>query len=65
MKGKINKGIRNTILNEPSMFFAYNNGIAANNFNFGAAASTAFLVIIVVLALIYISATEKAEEGIY
>ena len=28
-KGKINKGIRNTILNEPSMFFAYNNGIAA------------------------------------
>lgn len=29
VKGKINKGIRNTILNEPSMFFAYNNGIAA------------------------------------
>lgn len=28
-KGKVNKGIRNTILNEPSMFFAYNNGIAA------------------------------------
>lgn len=28
-KGKINKGIRNTILNEPSMFFAYNNGTAA------------------------------------
>lgn len=28
-KGRINKGIRNTILNEPSMFFAYNNGIAA------------------------------------
>lgn len=28
-KGKINKGIRNTILNEPNMFFAYNNGIAA------------------------------------
>ena len=45
--------------------YIYNNGIAANNFNFGAAASTAFLVIIVVLALIYISATEKAEEGIY
>lgn len=45
--------------------YIYNNGIAANNFNFGAAASTTFLVIIVVLALIYISATEKAEEGIY
>lgn len=28
-KGKINKEIRNTILNNPSMFFAYNNGIAA------------------------------------
>lgn len=28
-KGKINKDIRNTILNNPSMFFAYNNGIAA------------------------------------
>ncbi|URN92706.1 MAG: AIPR family protein [Candidatus Pristimantibacillus lignocellulolyticus] len=28
-KGKVNKGIRNTILNSPEMFFAYNNGIAA------------------------------------
>lgn len=28
-KGKVNKGIRNTILNEPNMFFAFNNGIAA------------------------------------
>lgn len=28
-KGKINKEIRNTILNNPSMFFAYNNGISA------------------------------------
>lgn len=28
-KGKVNKGIRNTILNNPDMFFAYNNGIAA------------------------------------
>lgn len=27
--GKINKGIRNTILNEPHMFMAFNNGIAA------------------------------------
>jgi hypothetical protein len=27
--GKINKGIRNTIKNEPHMFLAYNNGIAA------------------------------------
>ncbi len=29
IKGKVNKGIRNTILNEEEMFFAYNNGIAA------------------------------------
>lgn len=28
LKGKVNKSIRNTILNEPTMFFAYNNGIA-------------------------------------
>lgn len=28
-KGKINKGIRATLLNEAGMFFAYNNGIAA------------------------------------
>lgn len=27
--GKINKGIRNTVLNEPHMFLAFNNGIAA------------------------------------
>ncbi len=29
IKGKVNKAIRNTILNDPTMFFAYNNGIAA------------------------------------
>jgi len=28
-RGKVNKGMRNTILNEPHMFFAYNNGITA------------------------------------
>lgn len=28
-KRKVNKGIRNTVLHEPSMFFAYNNGIGA------------------------------------
>ena len=27
--GKVNKAIRNSILNEPGMFFAYNNGISA------------------------------------
>jgi hypothetical protein len=29
LRGKINKGIRATILNDPEMFFAYNNGITA------------------------------------
>lgn len=28
-RGNVNKGIRTTILNEPNMFFAYNNGITA------------------------------------
>lgn len=28
-RGNVNKGIRTTILNEPGMFFAYNNGITA------------------------------------
>lgn len=29
VRGKVNKGIRNTILHDSPMFFAYNNGIAA------------------------------------
>jgi len=28
-RGKVNKGIRSTIMNDPAMFFAYNNGITA------------------------------------
>ena len=28
-RGKVNKGMRNTIQNEPEMFFAYNNGLTA------------------------------------
>jgi AIPR protein/Abortive infection phage resistance protein N-terminal domain len=28
-RGNINKGMRNTILNEPHMFFSYNNGLSA------------------------------------
>lgn len=28
-RGNVNKGIRSTIINEPAMFFAYNNGITA------------------------------------
>ncbi len=33
IKGKVNKGIRATILNEPDMFFAYNNGISATAYD--------------------------------
>lgn len=33
VRGKVNKEIRATILNEPNMFFAYNNGIAATAIN--------------------------------
>ncbi|MDO4650913.1 MAG: AIPR family protein, partial [Eubacteriales bacterium] len=33
VRGKVNKGIRSTILNEPDMFFAYNNGIAATAYD--------------------------------
>lgn len=32
-RGKVNKGIRNTILKEPAKFFAYNNGIACTASN--------------------------------
>ena len=28
-RGKVNKGIRNTLVNEPSMFLPFNNGISA------------------------------------
>lgn len=28
-RGKVNKGIRNTIIQQPAMFFAYNNGLSA------------------------------------
>ena len=28
-RGKVNRGLRNTIANNPEMFFAYNNGITA------------------------------------
>ena len=28
-RGNVNRGIRNTIANDPEMFFAYNNGITA------------------------------------
>ncbi|HEX6860984.1 MAG TPA: AIPR family protein [Caulobacteraceae bacterium] len=36
-RGKVNQGIRSTILNEPSMFFAYNNGITATAQSVGVA----------------------------
>lgn len=44
-KGKVNKGIRNTILNEPGKFFAYNNGIAATAYNISTQPGTHSLLI--------------------
>lgn len=54
VKGKINKGIRNTILNEPSMFFAYNNGIAATASDVGLekTATGTFIVEITALQIV-------------
>lgn len=45
--------------------YIYNVGIAGFQYNYGAAASTVFLVIVLILASIYIFATENAEEGMY
>jgi len=45
--------------------YIYSKGIEANNFNYGAAASTAFLVTVLIFAVIYIKVTEKAEEEMY
>jgi ABC-type sugar transport system permease subunit len=45
--------------------FIYNTGIAGFQYNYGAAASVTFLIIVLFLAVIYINITEKTEEGIY
>ena len=50
-KGKVNKGIRNTILNAPDMFFAYNNGIAATASNINLSESNGSLFITEITAL--------------
>jgi hypothetical protein len=44
-RGNINKGIKNTIENDPEMFFAYNNGITATAESIGTASTKAGLVI--------------------
>lgn len=44
-RAKVNKGIRATILNEPNMFFAYNNGITATAQNVETAVTEAGLQI--------------------
>lgn len=45
--------------------YIYNIGIAGFQYNYGAAASTVFLIIVMILAVIYIGTTSKAEEEIY
>lgn len=50
-RGNVNKGIRSTILNEPEMFFAYNNGITATAQNVETNMTASGLVITRVLDL--------------
>jgi hypothetical protein len=44
-RGRVNKGIRSTLLNDPDMFFAYNNGIAATASDVRTAISAGGLVL--------------------
>ncbi len=50
-RGNVNQGIRATILNEPGMFFAYNNGITATAQNIETRTTDAGLVITKMLDL--------------
>ena len=45
--------------------YIYNMGIAGFQYNFGGAATTVFMVFVLLLSIIYINLTEKAEEEIY
>jgi multiple sugar transport system permease protein len=45
--------------------YIYNIGIAGFQYNYGAAASTIFLAIVIILASIYIFFTENLEEGMF
>jgi hypothetical protein len=51
MKGGVNKGIRTTIQNVPSLFFAYNNGIAATASEVTVESSSGQLVITAITGL--------------
>ena len=50
---------------ELMQMYIYNTGIAGFQYNYGAAASTVFVAVVLSLAVIYIYATEKAEEGAF
>jgi multiple sugar transport system permease protein len=45
--------------------YIYTTGIAGYQYNFGGAASTVFMIFVLILSIIYIRMTEKAEEDIY
>jgi multiple sugar transport system permease protein len=45
--------------------FIYSTGIAGYQYNFGGAASTIFMIFVLITAMVYINATEKVEEDIY
>ena len=50
---------------ELMQMYIYNTGIAGFQYNYGAAASTIFLAVVLCLAVVYIFATEKAEEDAF
>ena len=50
---------------ELMQMYIYNTGIAGFQYNYGAAASTVFLLVVLALAIAYIFATEKAEEDAF
>lgn len=50
---------------ELMQMYIYNTGIAGFQYNYGASASTIFLLVVLALAVGYIFATEKAEEDAF
>jgi multiple sugar transport system permease protein len=45
--------------------YIYTMGIAGYQYNFGGASSTVFMIFVLILSIVYINVTEKAEEDIY
>lgn len=50
---------------ELMQMYIYNTGIAGFQYNYGATASTVFIAIVLCFAIVYIFATDKAEEDMF